>query len=151
MNDLTAYLLLYVALYAGWGVLSPFLPAVLADLGATPGQIGLLLAVGLAARLVSMPAAGALADRLGAPRQVLAVLLLVAAALSLGYPLVGGFAALLLLGLAHAAAQGPLGPLPDAMAVQAAASRRRRGGLTMESCAAPARPPSSAAPRQPGR
>jgi PPP family 3-phenylpropionic acid transporter len=120
VQALKAYLLLYVSLYAGWGVLSPFLPAVLADRGATAEQIGLLLAAGLAARLVSMPVAGALADRLGAPRQILAVLLLVAAALSLGYCLAGGFTALLLVGVAHAAAKGPLGPLPDAMAVCAA-------------------------------
>ncbi len=119
MRVATAYLLLYVALYAGWGVLSPFLPAVLAARGATAEQIGLLLAAGIVVRLVAMPAAGILADRLGAPRQVLAVLLLAGAALGLGYGLAGGFAALLLIGVAHAAATGPLGPLPDAMATRA--------------------------------
>lgn len=119
MRVATAYLLLYVALYAGWGVLSPFLPAVLAARSATAEQIGLLLAAGIVVRLVAMPAAGVLADRLGAPRQVLAVLLLAGAALGLGYGLAGGFAALLLISVAHAAATGPLGPLPDAMATRA--------------------------------
>jgi MFS transporter, PPP family, 3-phenylpropionic acid transporter len=38
----------------------------------------------------------------------------------LGYDLVRGFAALLLITVAHATATGPLGPLPDAMAVLAA-------------------------------
>jgi PPP family 3-phenylpropionic acid transporter len=117
------YLILYVLLYAGWGVLSPFLPAVLAAQGAGPEQIGLLLAAGIAARLVSMPAAGALADRLGRPREVLAALLLAAAVLGLGYGLVpAAFAALLAVGLAQHAASGPLGPLPDALAVRAAAA-----------------------------
>jgi MFS transporter, PPP family, 3-phenylpropionic acid transporter len=117
------YLILYVLLYAGWGVLSPFLPAVLAARGAGPEQIGLLLAAGIAARLVSMPAAGAFADRLGRPREVLAALLLAAAMLGLGYGLVpAGFAALLVVGLAQHAASGPLGPLPDALAVRAAAA-----------------------------
>ncbi len=133
MPGLAAYLLLYSALYAGWGVLSPFLPAVLAGRGATSEQIGLLLAAGIAVRLVSTPVAGALADRLGAPRQVLAALLLAAAALGPGYGRVSGFAPLLLISLAQAAASGPLGPLPDALAIRAAGPaeprRHRRGGF----------------------
>ena len=68
MPALTAYLLLYTALYAGWGVLSPFLPAVLAGRGATAEQIGLLLAAGIAMRLVSTPLAGALAEAGGGAR-----------------------------------------------------------------------------------
>ncbi len=131
MPGLAAYLLLYVALYAGWGVLSPFLPAVLAGRGASSEQIGVLLAAGIAVRLISTPLAGVLADRLGAPRQVLAALLLAAAALGPGYGQVSGFAALLLISLAQAAASGPLGPLPDALAIRAAGparSRRRRHG-----------------------
>ncbi len=132
-----AYLFLYAALYGGWGVLSPFLPAVLAERGAAAEQIGLVLALGIAARLVSMPAAGILADRLGAPRGALAALLLAGAALGLGYGLVpaGSAALLLLVGLAQHAATGPLGPLPDALAVRAAAAAaggdpgRGRGGF----------------------
>lgn len=116
---MATYLLLYVALYAGWGALSPFLPAVLAARGASAEQIGLLLATGIAVRLVATPAAGVLADRLQAPRQVLAVLLAVAAVLGIGFGLAGGFAALLLISVAHATATGPLGPIPDAMAVHA--------------------------------
>jgi MFS transporter, PPP family, 3-phenylpropionic acid transporter len=125
-GPLPRYLLLYVALYAGWGVLSPFLSAVLHARGATAEEIGLMLAAGVVVRLVATPAAGALADRLGAPRGVLAALLLASAALGLGYGLApAGLAALLLVGLAHHAATGPLGPLPDALAVRAAA----RGGI----------------------
>lgn len=127
---LPRYLLLYAALYAGWGVLSPFLPAVLAARGAAAEQIGLLLAGGIVVRLVATPAAGHLADRLGAPRQVLAGLLLASAGLGLGYGLVPiGFAWLLLVGLAQHAASGPVGPLPDALAVRAAAHPRQHGGF----------------------
>ena len=131
VHGFAAYLLLYAALYAGWGVLSPFLPAVLAERGATAEEIGLLLAAGITVRLVATPAIGMLADRLGAPREVLVVLLLVAAALGPGYGLVpiGDLSALMLVGLAHAAATGPLGPLPDALAVRAAAARRNRRGF----------------------
>ena len=133
MRGSAAYVFLYAVLYGGWGVLSPFLPAVLAERGADAEQIGLLLGVGIAARLVSMPVAGAIAGRVGAPRQILAVLLLASAALGLGYGLVpvGSAAVLLLVGLAQHAATGPLGPLPDALAVRAAATgpRRGRGGF----------------------
>jgi PPP family 3-phenylpropionic acid transporter len=124
VRGFASFLLLYALLYGGWGVLSPFLPAVLAERGAGAEQIGLLLAVGTAARLVSMPVAGVLADRLGAPRPVLAVLLVAAAGLGLGYGLVpaGSVALLLLVGLAQHAVSGPLGPLPDALAVRAAAA-----------------------------
>lgn len=127
---LPAYLFLYAALYSGWGVLSPFLPAVLAERGATAEQIGLLLALGIAARLVSMPVAGTLADRLGAPRLVLGALLLAGAASGLGYGSVpiGSATLLLLVGLAQHAVTGPLGPLPDALAVRAAARSRADGG-----------------------
>ncbi|MBN9508193.1 MAG: MFS transporter [Alphaproteobacteria bacterium] len=121
------YVLLYGALYAGWGVLSPFLPAVLAGQGAGAEQIGLLLGLALAMRLLAMPAAGVLADRLRAPRQVLSALLAAAAGLALGFQMAEGFAGLLLVCLAHAVACGPLGPLPDALAVEAA-RRRQPGG-----------------------
>ena len=131
MRAFPAYLLLYLALYGGWGVLSPFLPAVLAERGATPEMIAQLLALGIAARLLSMPLAGALADRLGAPRAVLAALLLAGAVAGLGYGLVpvGSAALLLAVGLAQHAATGPLGPLPDALAVRAAARPRGGGGF----------------------
>ena len=124
------YLLLYGALYAGWGVLSPFLPAVLAGQGAGAEQIGLLLGLALAMRLLAMPAAGLFADRVHAPRQVLAALLVAAAGLALGLRMAEGFAGLLLVSLAHAAASGPLGPLPDALAVEAA--RRQRPGARID-------------------
>lgn len=130
MGALPAYLLLYLALYGGWGVLTPFLPAVLAERGATAEGIGLMLGLGVAVRLVSMPLAGALADRLGAPRAVLAALALAGAGSAIGYGLVpaGSAALLLLVALVQHAATGPLGPLPDALAVRAAA--RRDGGGT---------------------
>lgn len=129
-SPLPRYLLLYAVLYAGWGVLSPFLPAVLAARGATAEEIGLLLAAGIVVRLVATPAAGNLADRLGAARQVLAAMLLVSAALGLGYGLVpAGFAGLLLVGIAQHTATGPVGPLPDALAVRAAARPRQHGGF----------------------
>lgn len=121
---LPRFLLLFALLFLGWGVLSPFLPAVLALQGASAAEVGLLLGMGTALRLVVMPVAGAIADRTGAPRQVLALALLGAALAVLCYGLVRGGAMLLLVGVAHALATAPVGPLPDALAVRAAAGPR---------------------------
>lgn len=114
------YHLLYLALFLGWGVLSPFLPAVLAGQGAGPEEIGLILGAGIAARLVATPLAGMLADRWAAPRAALAACLLLAALATLGYGTATGLGGLLLVGLLQHAATGPVGPLPDALAVRAA-------------------------------
>jgi MFS transporter, PPP family, 3-phenylpropionic acid transporter len=119
------YLLLFALLFLGWGVLSPFLPAVLALQGASAAEVGLLLGMGTALRLFAMPVAGAIADRTGAPRQVLAVALFGAALSVLCYGMVGGGAMLLLVGVAHALTTAPIGPLPDALAVRAAAGPKR--------------------------
>ena len=118
---LSRYLWLFVLLFLGWGVLSPLLPAVLVARGATASEVALLLAVGSGLRLVTMPLAGALADRLGAPRALLAAALLGAALSVLGYAFAWGFVPLLLVGIAHALATAPVGPLPDALAVREAA------------------------------
>ena len=120
---LPRYLLLFATLFLGWGVLSPFLPAVLTLQGATASEVGLLLGLGVALRLVAMPVAGAIADRYGAPRQVLAAALVGAALAVLCYGVATGGALLLLVGIAHALMTAPIGPLPDALAVRAAAVR----------------------------
>ncbi|MDO9712427.1 MFS transporter [Paracraurococcus lichenis] len=116
------YVLLYVALFLGWGVLSPFLPAVLEGQGASPEEIGLILGGGIAVRLVATPLVGAVADRRAAPRACLFACLLLAALAALGYGAAAGFGALLLVGLLQHGATGPVGPLPDALAVRAAAA-----------------------------
>jgi PPP family 3-phenylpropionic acid transporter len=115
------YLLLFLALYLGWGVLTPFLPAVLAGQGLGAEAIGLILGAGMALRLLATPLVGALADRRAAPRAALAAMLLLAALAAPGFTVIGGFAPLLAIGLLHAAATGPVGALPDALALRAAA------------------------------
>jgi len=47
MGGLARYLLLFVALFLGWGVLSPFLSPVLVARGASTSEVGLLLVSGL--------------------------------------------------------------------------------------------------------
>jgi MFS transporter, PPP family, 3-phenylpropionic acid transporter len=61
---LSRFLILYAALYAGFGVQSPYLPSLLESRDLRPEAIALVLAAGSAVRLVAGPAAGRLTDRL---------------------------------------------------------------------------------------
>jgi MFS family permease len=71
---LSRYLTLYAALYAGFGVLSPYLPSLLESRDLRPEAIALVLAAGSAVRLAAGPAAGRLADRLDASKVILPLL-----------------------------------------------------------------------------
>ena len=62
-SSLARFIALYAALYAGFGVLSPFLPDLLHRRGLSAAEIGGLMALGTAVRLVAGPLAGRLADR----------------------------------------------------------------------------------------
>src|SRR5919201_6520628 len=85
MRPLPRFVLLYAAMYAAYGVASPFLPAFVNSRGIAPEQLGFVLAAGTIARLISAPLAGRVADRLHALRGVLAVCIVLAAAATLGY------------------------------------------------------------------
>lgn len=121
---LPRFVLVYAALYAGYGLTTPFLPALLSERGLSPTQVGLVLAAGTAIRLAAGPLAGAIADRLHAGRGVLAACGLLAGSSALLVLAGHGFAGLMLAGLAHAAATAPLAPLADALALPAAAASR---------------------------
>ena len=64
------FVMLYVCLYAAYGVASPFLPALLESRGFPAEQIGLVFAVGTAVKLVAAPLAGRLADHWAIRRQL---------------------------------------------------------------------------------
>lgn len=108
-------LLLYAALYGGYGALSPFLPAFLETRGLGPGEIGTVLSAAMLVRLAAGPLAGRLADRFGAVFAFLAGGLALSAALTLAFLGSHGFVVLLAVALAQAAATAPLAPLADAM------------------------------------
>ena len=119
-SALLRFLLLYAALFAGYGVQSPFLPALLSGKGMPPEAIGLILAAGTATRLVSGPLAGRLADLLAAPRALLAGCAAAAALAALGYLPAEGMWLLLAVCMVQSAALAPLNPLADALALWAA-------------------------------
>jgi len=121
------FLLLYGAMFAAFGVASPFLPELLHERGLGPSEIGAVLAAGTAIRLITGPVISRLADRLGKHRQILAVLLATAAAIAFGYSLPAGFAIFLIVSIAHASALAPIVPIADAMTLASAPGRFQYG------------------------
>jgi hypothetical protein len=55
---LAPYLVLFAALYAGFGVQSPYLPALLGEHGLEPAAIGIVLAGGTAIKLLTARSPG---------------------------------------------------------------------------------------------
>jgi PPP family 3-phenylpropionic acid transporter len=129
-DALTKFILLYAAMYAAFGVASPFMPAFLNARGLTPEQLGLALGAGTAVRLLTAPLAGRIGDLIQALRIVLVVCLALAAAVTLGYLAAHGFWLLLGMSLLHAASLAPITVLADALALGSASplpSSGRRG------------------------
>jgi len=103
----------YGALFLALGVYLPFWPVWLGSRGVAPEQIGVLFALGSWIRVVSTPAIAHVADRVGRPRTVLAVLA-GASALSFAafYP-VAGFWPILLVSVPTAICLTALVPLGE--------------------------------------
>ena len=117
---LPRFMLLYAAMYAAFGVASPFLPAFVSARGLSAEQLGLVLSAGTAVRLLTAPLAGRTGDLLQGLRVVLVVCTALAASATLGYLPAHGFWPLLALSLWHAASLGPVTILADALALGAA-------------------------------
>jgi PPP family 3-phenylpropionic acid transporter len=119
--------LLYAAMYAAFGVASPFLPALVNARGVPAAQLGLVLSAGTAVRLLTGPLAGRLGDLIHGLRVVLVGCLVLAAVVTLGYLPAQGFWPFLALSLGHAAALAPVTILADALALGAAVPPRGSG------------------------
>ena len=129
-NPLTRFILLYAAMYAAFGVASPFLPSFLSARGLPPEQLGLVLGAGTAVRLLTAPLAGRIGDLIQALRVVLVICTALAAAATLGYLPAHEIWILLGVGLLHAASLAPITILADALALGSAtppAHSARRG------------------------
>ena len=118
--SLPRFLALYSALFAGFGVASPFVPELLASKGLEPRGISVVLASGTAIRLLAGPAGGRFADRSGRPRLVLVELLIAASFITLGYGAADTFALLLLASVLQASALASVNPIADALTLYAA-------------------------------
>jgi MFS transporter, PPP family, 3-phenylpropionic acid transporter len=124
-SALPRFLALYSALYAAFGVSSPFFAAFLAGRGLWPEAIGLVLAAGTAMRLIAGPVGGRVADRTGAPRMTLVAYAAAGACVAFGYLPSYGLWALLLVSMVHASTLAPLTPIADALTLEAAAATKR--------------------------
>jgi len=127
MQPLTRFILLYAAMYAAFGVASPFLPAFLSTRGLPPEQLGVVLGAGTAVRLLTSPVAGRIGDLIHSLRGVLVLCIALAGAVTLGYLGAHGFSLLLGMSLLHAASLAPITVLADALALGSAAPPRDSG------------------------
>lgn len=119
-GGLPLFILLYATLYAGFGVVSPFLPTLLEARGLRADEIGLVLALSTAVRLGSGPLAGRLADLYDALRGVFACFAMAAALTSFGYLPAQAFWSVLAISVIYAATLAPLTTIADALALGAA-------------------------------
>jgi MFS transporter, PPP family, 3-phenylpropionic acid transporter len=121
---LTRFIALFAALYAAFGVQSPYLPALLQTRGLSPEEIGLTLASATAVKLAAGPIAGRIADLTMARKAVFSISGMGASLLALGYVLGGGLEALLVVSVLQAAVLAPLAVLADTLALASAARAR---------------------------
>jgi PPP family 3-phenylpropionic acid transporter len=119
-SALPRFIVLFAALYAAFGVASPFLPAFLSARGLSAEQVGVILGAGTAVRLITAPLAGRVGDLMRSLRGVLVLCTVLAACAALGYLPAQGFWTVFAVGLLHAAALAPITILADALALGAA-------------------------------
>jgi PPP family 3-phenylpropionic acid transporter len=112
--------MIYILFYAAFGVLSPFLPALLREQGLQAKTIGIVLAASTAIRVVAGPAIGHTADRKRSHTTTLCMCAFAAAVVSIGYVTIRGFSGLLMVAVSHAAMLAPIVPISDALATTAA-------------------------------
>jgi len=131
-NPLSHFIFLYVLMYGAFGVASPFWPRFFESRGLGPEELGVLLALGTAVRLVSGPFAGRVADRLGARRAILAVCIVLSGLFALGLLPAESFWLLLLVSLCQAASLAPVTTLADALALRETSGAGNANGRRFE-------------------
>lgn len=120
--------LFYSGFFLAAGLQMPLFPAWLAAKALDSASIGMVLAISVLTRIVAIPIGTRIADRLGAPREVL---IAAAAATAVGYGAVAlssGLAAIVAAVAAASIAAAPTMPLADAYALKGLATRRRAYG-----------------------
>jgi PPP family 3-phenylpropionic acid transporter len=117
VTTLPRFVLLYAAMYAAFGVASPFMPAFLNARELPHEELGLVLAAATALRLLASPLAGRIGDLIRGLRVVLVVCLALAAAATLAYLPAQTFWIIVAVSLLHAASLAPVTVLADALAL----------------------------------
>jgi PPP family 3-phenylpropionic acid transporter len=124
-SPLLTFVVLYALLYAGFGMQSPFFPALLRDRGFEAQDLGFLLAAAMVVRVIAGPLLAHAADLLRRHTVLLFACALLAALATVSLLLTRNIAALLGIALMHAAVLGPIAPISDALAATAAQASGR--------------------------
>lgn len=103
----------YVAYFTVIGIQLPFWPVWLASRGLGPGEIGVILALGTAARVLASPTFAQIADRLGERRRPLIALSTATVAVFCLFGASTTFWTILAVTILHAAVWGPVLPLAE--------------------------------------
>jgi MFS transporter, PPP family, 3-phenylpropionic acid transporter len=122
-REATAFIVLYVALYAAFGVASPFWPKFFETKALVPQQIGALLGAAMLTRLVAGPLVSLLADLFGSLRLALAICAALSAAAALALGGANTFQLLLIVAVVQAATLAPTTSIADALSVNVAGPR----------------------------
>lgn len=124
MGSYLRFSLFFAAFYSAFGVATPFLSVWLDYRGLTPAEIGLVFAVGMAAKVVFTLLAGQVADQVTRKRDLIAGMLIAVVVLMLGLHFSASFALILLLSAVATALQAAVVSVSDAVTLGAA---RREG------------------------
>ncbi len=116
--------LFYAAMFAAIGVYMPFWPVWLAAQGVTPFELGVLLSANHWLKIVTNPLIARAVDRRGERRMPLVLLALMTFAMFLPFPLVAGFAALLLLTLLNGVFFSAINPVGENLALTVIYARK---------------------------
>jgi PPP family 3-phenylpropionic acid transporter len=127
-SPLLTFVATYALLYAGFGMQSPFVPALLGERGLQAQDIGIVLAAGMTVRVIAGPVVAYVADRLHRHTLLLFGCALLAALATIFFLLTRNLAGLLGIALLHAAMLGPIPPISDGLAATAAKASEHGAG-----------------------
>jgi PPP family 3-phenylpropionic acid transporter len=116
--------LFYGAVFAALGILAPFWPVWLAGRGLDAEEIGIVLAMFLAVRVVANPAIAHVADRLGERRRPIVLLAGASTVAFALYAVTDGFWSIFAVTILFAAARAGVMPLGESLAMMTATERQ---------------------------
>jgi PPP family 3-phenylpropionic acid transporter len=116
--------LFYVGLFTSAGIYLPFWPLWLAERGLSSSQIGIVLAVGMSAKVIGNPLAGGIVDRLGKRRGTMIALSAASVVLISLFALAHDFWTILAISLFSSAAYAGLFPLIENLTLMSAQARK---------------------------
>lgn len=108
-------------LFIGSGIQMPFLPLWLQDKGLTEAQIGLIMALMMAIRILAMPVGTALADVIGNRKAVITTAAFASFAAYVLLHFMSGFWPILIVAILAAALLSPVVPLSEALSLEGSA------------------------------